>query len=121
VSQGDDLGDPIAYLALDTGTPLYSSDGVQIGTVAHVLAAEDEDIFDGIVVAEGIGHRFVDSEQIDRIYERGVLLNIDAAACAGLPKPSANPAVLKDDPALSSGDVRHSKLMRAWDRISGNY
>jgi hypothetical protein len=117
----DDLGDPIAYLALDVGTPLYSSDGAEIGTVAHVLAAEDEDIFDGIVVAERAGHRFVDAEDIDHIYERGVLLKLDSAACADLPRPSANPAVMTDGPAFSAGGGIHSKLMRAWDRISGNY
>jgi hypothetical protein len=113
-----DLGDPIAYLALVKGTPIYSSDESEIGTVFHVLAAEDEDIFDGIIIAESGGHRFVDAEQIDRIYERGVLLNLDSAACVNLPRPSANPAVLKDDPADAG---RHDRLRRAWDRVSGNY
>jgi len=45
-----DLGNPVAYEALAKGTPVYSSDEVQIGKVSHVLAAEDEDVFDGIVI-----------------------------------------------------------------------
>ncbi len=116
-----DLGDPIAYLALEVGTPLYSSDEQSIGTVLHVLAVEDEDVFDGIVIVEDGEHRFVDADEIDRIYERGVVLKLDAAACAALPRPSANPAIMRDDPAESPGDRRHEKLMRAWDKISGNY
>ncbi len=109
---------------LDPGTPVYSSDGEQIGKVAHVLADEREDIFDGIVIGEhifGSDHRFVDAEDIDRIYEQGVVLKLDRAASEQLPKPSANPAVMRDDPGESKADMRREKLMRAWDRITGNY
>jgi uncharacterized protein YrrD len=119
-----DLGQPVSYEVLEQGCPVYSSDGEQIGKVAHVLAAEDEDIFDGIVVGESVlgeRHRFADAEDIDRIYEQGVVLKLDRAACEGLPEPSPNPAVMRDDPAESRADRRHEKLMRAWDLISGNY
>lgn len=118
-----DLGDPASYLVLAPGTPVYSSDGEQIGKVAHVLAAEDEDVFDGIVIAEhflGAEPRFADADDVDRIYDHGVVLSLDRAACEQLPKPSANPAVMLDDPAESATDLRREKLMRAWDRISGN-
>lgn len=118
-----DLGDPVSYEVLHAGTPVYSSDEQEIGKVSHVLAAEDEDVFDGIVIGEhifGEEHRFADADDIQAIYEHGVLLKLDRAACAELPKPSANPAVMRDDPAESSADRRHEKLMRAWDRISGN-
>jgi uncharacterized protein YrrD len=119
-----DLGDPISYEVLPQGTPVYSSDGEQIGTVAHVLADESQDIFDGIVVAEHFGrngHRFADSEDVDRIYQQGVVLKLDRAAAEDLPEPTANPAVMHDDPAESDAEFRHSKLRRAWDLISGNY
>jgi uncharacterized protein YrrD len=119
-----DLGPPIAYAALDPGTPVYSADAQQIGQVAHVLADEGEDIFDGIVIAEGPGHRahrFADAEQIAEIHDRGVVLTLDRDACAQLPQPSANPAVMHDDPAQAGRGVRHEKLRRAWDLISGNY
>lgn len=118
-----DLGEPSSYLALPAGTPVYSSDGEQVGTVKHVLAAEEEDVFDGIVIGEhafGAGHRFADADDIEEIFDRGVVLRLDAAACAGLPEPSANPAVMHDDPAESRSDLRRERLMRAWDRISGN-
>jgi uncharacterized protein YrrD len=118
-----DLGEPCSYEVLGAGTPVFSSDGEQIGKVKHVLAAEDEDVFDGIVIGEhafGSEHRFADADDIQEIFERGVVLKLDAAACAALPKPSANPAVMHDDPAESRGDFRRQKLMRAWDLISGN-
>lgn len=118
-----DLGEPSSYEVLAAGTPVYSSDGEQIGKVTHVLAAEDEDVFDGIVLGEhafGRDHRFADADDIDAIYERGVVLKLDQAGAANLPKPSANPAVMRDDPAESKSDFRHQKLMRAWDLISGN-
>ena len=117
-----DLGEPLAYEALDPGTPVYSSDGEEIGKVTHVLADEREDVFDGIVIGEhrfGREHRFADADDIEAIYDRGVVLKLDAAACAQLPKPSANPAVMRDDPAESESEFRHQKLTRAWNLISG--
>jgi uncharacterized protein YrrD len=114
----DDLGYPIAYEALERHTPVYSSDGEQIGTVDHVLAVESEDVFDGIVVAKGHGHCFADADDIASIHERGVTLKLDAQEATQLPEPSANPAVLTDDPTYGP---KHAKLRRAWDRISGNY
>jgi len=117
-----DLGEPASYEVLAPGTPVYSADGEQIGKVSHVLAAEDEDVFDGIVIGEhafGQEHRFADADDVDEIFGRGVLLKLDAAACAQLSKPSANPAVMRDDPAESAAEFRHQKLRRAWDLISG--
>jgi uncharacterized protein YrrD len=119
-----DLGEPASYLVLQAGTPVYSSDEQLIGKVTHVLAADDEDVFDGIVIGEhafGHEHRFADAEDIQEIFERGVLLKLDATACAQLPKPSANPAVMHDDPAESQSEFRRQRLTRAWDRISGKY
>lgn len=119
-----DLGQPTSYLSLDPGTPVYSADGDQIGKVAHVLAAEDEDVFDGIVVGDhpfGVEHRFADADDVQEIFERGVVLKLDRAGCEQLPEPTANPAVMHDDPAESNSEFRSQKLRRAWDLISGNY
>jgi len=119
-----DLGDPISYQVLRTGTRVYSADGDAIGKVSHVLAVDEEDVFDGIVIAEhlfGREHRFADADDVDAIYEQGVVLKLDRSACEKLPNPSANPAVMHDDPSKSKGDLRREKLMRAWNLISGNY
>lgn len=114
----DALGNPISYEVLARHTPVYSSDGEQIGTVDHVLAVEAEDVFDGIVVAREHGHRFADADDIASIHERGVTLKLDAADAAQLPEPSANPGIMIDDPTYAP---KHAKLRRAWDLISGNY
>ena len=118
----EDLGAPIAYLALEEGTPVYASGGEEVGAVEHVLAAEDEDIFDGLVIDTRSGPgglRFVDAPEVAELHERGVVLSIAAAAVEALPEPSANPGAIErpepEDSELSA------KLRRAWDFISGRY
>ncbi len=118
----DDLGEPSSYLALEGGEPVYTCDGKRIGVVEHVLAAPDADIFDGIVLDRSVlpgGHRFVDADQVEEVFERGVLLKIEAAAAEALPEPSENPGVLKVDPADAEESPLTEKLRRAWDLISG--
>jgi hypothetical protein len=122
-----ELGAPISYEVLDPGTPVLSSDGHEIGTVAGVLADEGEDVFDGIIIEVRPGpegHRFADADDVAEIHERGVVLKLDRGACESLPQPSANPAVMTDDPADPEHGVTgqiEDKLRRAWDWISGNY
>ena len=119
-----DLGEPASYLVLTRGTPVYSSDDVEIGKVTHVLADQGEDVFDGIVIGEhifGEEHRFADADDVQEIFEHGVVLKLDKTAAERLPKPSANPGVIHDDPAESNSEFRHQKLTRAWDLISGKY
>ncbi len=116
-----DLGQPSSYLALDAGTPVYSSDERELGKVEHVLGDPRLDLFDGFVLDTTVlpgGHRFVDASQVAEVYERGVLLNLDAAAAERLPKPTANPGEIDvgPDDMVPGG---HDKLRRAWDLISG--
>jgi hypothetical protein len=116
-----DLGQPSSYLALEKGTRVYSSDVQDLGEVLHVLGDPGLDLFDGFVLDTTVlpgGHRFVDASQVDEVYERGVVLDLDAAAAERLPKPTANPGEIEVGPDdLAAGD--HDKLRRAWDLISG--
>jgi PRC-barrel domain protein len=85
----DDLGAPLSYLVLKKGVPVYSSDGQRLGRVVKVLSAPEANMFDGIVFdtkAGPGGHRFVDAPEVGQIYERGVVLKIDAAEAGSLPK-----------------------------------
>jgi hypothetical protein len=119
-----DLGDPTSYLELPAGVPVLSADGEEIGTVAHVLADADSDIFDGLVIDARRGpggHRFADATQVDELYTGGAVLALDAAAAEALPEPSENPAVVEVDPDDTAPDDLGDKLKRAWDWISGNY
>jgi len=116
----EDLGPRSSYVALAEGTPVFCSDGSELGRVAHVLADISEDVFDGIVVHEAKRqYRFADADQVGDIYEQGVFLKIDSVAASELPRPSENPAVMHDDPALGPGTPLGQKLRRAWDLISG--
>jgi hypothetical protein len=119
-----DLGAPVSYLVLEPGVPVYDPDGTQVGTVEHVLAAAEEDIFDGLVVdarAGPGGWRFADATQVAELGERGVALNVGIAA---LHEPRANPAALSAGPEETEDSLSEElerKLKRAWDYISGNY
>ena len=78
----DDLGDPSSYLSLERGTPVFSNDGREVGCVEHVIADETDDIFEGIVLDTSRlpgGHRFVDEEQVARIYDLGGRMNVPVA------------------------------------------
>src|SRR4051812_45660142 len=117
-------GAPISWKVLEAGAPVRSHDGEDVGKVSHVLGDPDADIFDGVVIRAGVGHRFVDATQVDAIHEHGVVLTLDAAECERLPEPSENPAEMSADPAdteSGAGEELRRKLQRAWDLISGRY
>jgi len=81
----EDDGHAIAYKVLRRGTPVRSSDGIQVGTVRRVLENARENIFDGIVVDTRDGKRFVDAPEVARIAERAVTLTITADDARDLP------------------------------------
>ena len=121
-----DLGEPSSYLNLTKGAECYTCDGEKVGRVEHVLAAPDEDIFDGIVLDTSVlpgGHRFVDADQVEEIFDRGVLLKIDRRGADQLPEPSPNPATMEvtaDDVAEDDESSLKRKLHRAWQVLSGD-
>jgi hypothetical protein len=80
----DDDGHAIGYKVLPKGTPVVSSDGTQLGTVAKVLDNEREHIFDGIVVRTSDRRVFVDAPEVARIAEKRVTLTITAAEAVRL-------------------------------------
>src|SRR5258706_207827 len=68
-----DLGEPVSYLVVEPGTDVYSADGARVGTLQHVLADEENDIFDGIVIDTERGPgalRFADAPDVDELWER---------------------------------------------------
>lgn len=95
-----DEGLPIAYEVLEKGVPVLASDGEQVGTVHHVVAAPEQDIFHGLVIATaGHGRRFVQADDVASLHERGVDLRIDSTAVAVLPEPGGGAPVYGEDPA----------------------
>jgi hypothetical protein len=116
-----DLGNPSSYLALPEGVDVLSSDGQKVGTVEHVLAVPEVDVFDGVIVDMPGGHRFADASQVGSIHERGVVLSLDREAAERLPMPAENPASLDAGPDDVAPDGLDDKLRRAWQYLSGNY
>jgi hypothetical protein len=96
---GMDEGHPISFRVLARGTPVWSSDDQEIGTVDSVLATDREDIFDGIVVRTSAGRRFVDAPEVARIAEHRVTLSITSAEASQLPEPARGGAEYRANPA----------------------
>jgi hypothetical protein len=119
----EDLGSKVSYLVAKRGIPVYSSDEVNLGTVVEVLDAPEADIFDGVIFdttpRKPGGHKFVDAPEVEGIYERGVILTIDAAAAAQLAKPGKNPGSIEVSPDDVAGEPPQSFWSKAWDRLSG--
>jgi uncharacterized protein YrrD len=101
----EDLGAPVAYLVLKDGTPVYDRSGDRVGEVEHVLDDEQADLFHGLIVSTAGGHRFARADQVDGLYERGVIVSVPAGQLA---EPSA-------DPVAQYSEEQNTTLKRAWE------
>lgn len=72
---------PIAWLALEAGTPIVSSDGEQVGKVAEVIADREKDIFSGITFKPGLldSAVFVPADKIGDLTDASVKISLSAA------------------------------------------
>ena len=85
-------GHAVHYTAVERGTPIFSSDEIEVGTVEQIVDNYRERIFDGIVMRTPAGdHRFVDAPEVKRTAERAVTLTITAAEAEQLPEPEKGP------------------------------
>ncbi len=102
-----DDADPIAFTALQEGTPVESGDGQVFGTVERVLAVEEVDVFDGLVVRTSDGVRFVDADHVGQIFSTRVVTTLSADDVSRLPLPDQDPvydADADDDTGQSLSD-----------------
>ena len=98
---------PIAYTALQPGTPVQTSDGYPFATVQSVLVDEKVSVFDGIVVQTADGTRFVDAPQIDSIHTTYVRTTLSAEQAVNLPSPDGS-TLVEIKPTRSMADrLRH--------------
>jgi hypothetical protein len=110
-----DLGRPVAYTAVREGAPVYDVTGAHVGVVEHVLAEEDLDIFEGLVVHTRPlpgRHLFADADQIAELRERGVRLTVPRDALHEPDPARRRPPSRRDEPVESPLEAR---LRRAWD------
>lgn len=96
MSEAEERDDGIAvhYSTIAKGTPIYGSDGVEVGKVVSVSDNAREHILDGFVFENAQGAtKFVDAPEVQRTFERAVELNIDSAAAAQLGPPPKSSAL----------------------------
>lgn len=113
----EDLGPPIAFIALEEGTPVFDRTGKRIGVVDHVLADGDPPIFEGLLIHTRPlpgKHLYADEEQVAELHERGVLLSVERG---DLHAP-VDPSKRKRDGDTPEGPLE-ARLRRAWDWITG--
>jgi uncharacterized protein YrrD len=100
--------------------PVIASDGVHVGTVHHVVAAPEKDIFHGLVIStSAMGRRFVEAADVQSLHEHGVDLRIDSAAAGSLPQPGGAAPVYDEDPGSMtkwSHWVNKAMLRKDWHR-----
>jgi hypothetical protein len=107
-----DDGAAIHYSAVPRGTPVYSSDGVEVGSVREMLDNYREHIFDGVVFRDSGGAlRFVDAPEVARTAERGVTLTLSAEEAARLEPPEKGGGAVV--PRLGGGGTLGRLLGRA--------
>ena len=108
-----DDGHAVHYTAVERGTPVFSSDAVEVGVVEQVVDNYKEHIFDGIVLRTAEGdHRFVDAPEVKRTAERAVTLTITSAEAERLPPPEQG-GFAEFEPRRGAGKVA-AKLGLGW-------
>jgi hypothetical protein len=108
-----DDGHAVHYTAVERGTPIFSSDEIEVGTVEQIADNYREHIFDGIVMRTPAGnHVFVDAPEVKRTAERAVTLGITAAEAEELPPPEQG-GFAEFEVRKGAGKIA-SKLGRGW-------
>jgi uncharacterized protein YrrD len=71
---------PIAWLALEKGTPVLDAGGDEIGKVSEIVADEQKDIFSGIRWRHGIlgSQHYVPADLIETLTADAVHLRVSA-------------------------------------------
>jgi uncharacterized protein YrrD len=75
------MPDPVAWLVVEAGWEVVSSDGDKVGAIDEVLGDKNADIFDGLAVAPGVlkKAKYVPSERVGEIVEGRVALELTKA------------------------------------------
>jgi uncharacterized protein YrrD len=113
----DELGAPVAHLALSEGVPVYDRSGRRIGVVDRVMTDALTGIFEGVIVhtlpLPG-HHLYASHEQIAELRERGVLLSVDRNELNELNERSARTRGAEE----TVESPLEARLRKAWDWIT---
>lgn len=80
------MATPISWLMIEKGWDVVTSDGAAAARVTDVLADEERDIFDGLVIGIHVaGHRlYLPSERVTQIVVGRVKVDLDHQGLARL-------------------------------------
>ena len=110
-----DDGHAVHYTAVERGTPVFSSDEVEVGTVEEIVDNYKEHIFDGIVMRRNDDeYVFIDAPEVKRTAERAVTLAITATETEHLPPPESG-GFAEFQPRRGAGKVAR-KLGFGWKK-----
>lgn len=76
---------PVAYTAVERGTPVFLGSGERLGTVEQVLEDPKGGIFLGLVVATRHGSKFVARDRIERMTTTKIECALTADEASALP------------------------------------
>jgi hypothetical protein len=105
-----DDGHAISFKVLRRGTPVFSSDGVELGKVRRVQEAKRENIFDGVEIDTSSGLRFLDAPEVARIAEHAVTATFPASEADDY---------LEEVASRLAGRLRRSKTAKRAKRLGG--
>ena len=73
------MADPVSWFLIEPGWQVADAAGAHVGTVAEIRGDENEDIFDGLVVAtSAVDLKYVPSEVVGPITEGRIELTVSA-------------------------------------------
>ena len=95
------MSDPLSWLMIRPGWKVLAADGVEVGEVDEVAGDEQQDIFDGLAIAESsLGKpRYVPAEQVAGITQGTVRLSITGEQAGQLPEylePATSAEIVPD-------------------------
>jgi len=77
---------PVSWFLIRPGWEVHANDGRQVGRVEEVLGAQEQDIFNGLVVATGFfSARYVPAERVRGISEGRIDLDLSPDEVDALP------------------------------------
>jgi uncharacterized protein YrrD len=88
------MRDPVAWLMVERGWEVVTSDGEKVGAVGELLGDHNADIFDGLTVAPGLlkKPKYVPAERVDEIIEGQVTLALTKAEFEALDDYDGQPS-----------------------------
>ena len=93
-------GDPVSWLLIEPGWPVYDARGEKVGKVEEVLADEQADIFHGLLVERALGDdEEVLAERVAEIHEGHLHLSCRRFAGAQVAAASLWPCSQLSGPA----------------------